>query len=116
MKIHRSTGYIHIDLSGAEATVLLEELENVRGGAKLPKLRQVCEGLKGSLSLASTMPSNGSDTRAATHLGRLGGLKGGHARAAALSPKERSIAAQKAAEARWHGPKSSSDKEPPCES
>lgn len=51
MKIHRSIGYIHIDLSGAEAAVLLEELENVRGGSRLPKVRQVCEGISNSLGL-----------------------------------------------------------------
>jgi hypothetical protein len=42
---------------------------------------------------------------AAVELGRLGGLKGGKARAEALSAKKRSAIAQKAAEARWkkHG-------------
>jgi hypothetical protein len=38
---------------------------------------------------------------AAVALGRLGGKKGGKARAAALSPKERSEIARKAAEKRW---------------
>ena len=38
---------------------------------------------------------------AAVALGRLGGLKGGVARAAALSPKKRSQLAAKAAQARW---------------
>ncbi len=37
----------------------------------------------------------------AVALGRLGGLKGGHARAAKMSAKERSKSAQKAALARW---------------
>lgn len=39
---------------------------------------------------------------AAAALGRLGGLKGGKARAAKLSPKKRSEIAKKAAAARWH--------------
>jgi hypothetical protein len=39
---------------------------------------------------------------AAAALGRKGGLKGGKARAAALSPKKRSEIAKKAAKARWH--------------
>ena len=39
---------------------------------------------------------------AAVALGRMGGLKGGKARAAALSPKERSAIARKAAKARWN--------------
>jgi len=38
---------------------------------------------------------------AAVALGRRGGLKGGKARAAKMTPEERSEAARKAAEARW---------------
>lgn len=38
---------------------------------------------------------------AAVALGRLGGLKGGKARALKLSPKKRSIIARKAAVKRW---------------
>jgi hypothetical protein len=38
---------------------------------------------------------------AAVALGRLGGFKGGRARAAKLSPEERREIAQKAAKARW---------------
>jgi hypothetical protein len=39
---------------------------------------------------------------AAVALGRLGGLKGGAARAASLTPKKRSQMAAKAARARWN--------------
>jgi hypothetical protein len=39
---------------------------------------------------------------AAVTLGRLGGLKGGNARAAKLTSKERSDIAKKAAAARWN--------------
>lgn len=42
---------------------------------------------------------------AAVALGRLGGLKGGKARAAKLSSKQRSKIAKKAAEARWRDKK-----------
>lgn len=38
---------------------------------------------------------------AAAELGRLGGLKGGKARASNMTAKERSAAARKAAKARW---------------
>jgi hypothetical protein len=38
----------------------------------------------------------------AVESGREGGRKGGRARAAALSPEERSASARKAAAARWH--------------
>jgi hypothetical protein len=41
----------------------------------------------------------------AAALGRLGGMKGGRARAAALSARRRREIAQKAARARWKGPR-----------
>lgn len=41
---------------------------------------------------------------AAVALGRLGGLKGGKARAEKLSPKKRAAIAKKAAQARWNKP------------
>jgi hypothetical protein len=41
---------------------------------------------------------------AAVALGRTGGLKGGKARAASLTPEERQRIASKAAEARWRKP------------
>lgn len=40
---------------------------------------------------------------AAVALGRLGGLKGGPARAAKLSPRRRSNIAKRAAKTRWQG-------------
>jgi hypothetical protein len=45
-------------------------------------------------------PNDGKDP-AAVSLGRRGGLKGGKARAAKLSPEQRSEMAKKAAAARW---------------
>lgn len=45
-------------------------------------------------------PDAGKDP-AAVALGRRGGLKGGKARAAKMTPEERSEAARKAANARW---------------
>jgi hypothetical protein len=45
-------------------------------------------------------PLNGKNP-AAVALGKLGGPKGGAARAAALSPRRRSLIAKKAAMARW---------------
>jgi hypothetical protein len=50
-------------------------------------------------------PDEGKDP-AAVALGRRGGLKGGKARAAKMTAKERSEAARKAALARWKAPKS----------
>jgi hypothetical protein len=45
-------------------------------------------------------PDAGKDP-AAVALGRKGGLKGGKARAAKLTPEQRSDAARRAAQARW---------------
>jgi len=46
-------------------------------------------------------PPDPSKNPAAVSLGRLGGLKGGKARAEALSPEKRKEIAKKAAEKRW---------------
>lgn len=50
--------------------------------------------------VATTDPDAGKDP-AAVALGRKGGLKGGKARAAKMSPDERRESARKAALARW---------------
>jgi hypothetical protein len=50
-------------------------------------------------------PDAGKDP-AAVALGRKGGLKGGKARAAKMTPEQRSEAAKKAAAARWGSNKS----------
>jgi len=50
-------------------------------------------------------PDEGKDP-AAVALGRRGGLKGGKARAAKMTPEERSEAARNAAAARWGKPAS----------
>lgn len=46
---------------------------------------------------------------AAVALGRKGGLKGGHARAANMTPEERSESARKAVQARWERVKKEAD-------
>lgn len=48
-------------------------------------------------------PNAGKNT-AAVALGKLGGAKGGRARAAKLSPEQRKAIAKKAASARWRSP------------
>ena len=50
---------------------------------------------------AKPKPMDPTKNPHAVALGRLGGLKGGEARAAALSPRKRSAIAAKAAKARW---------------
>jgi len=56
------------------------------------------------LTGTTTTPQVGAPEKdaAAVSLGRRGGLKGGKARAEALSPERRSEIAKKAAVARWH--------------
>jgi hypothetical protein len=49
----------------------------------------------------STYPPEKEKNPAAVALGRLGGLKGGKARAAKLTPAKRKAIAKKAATARW---------------
>ena len=49
-----------------------------------------------------TEPKTEGKNPHAVALGRLGGLKGGKARASKLTPKQRKEIAQKAAQARWN--------------
>jgi hypothetical protein len=56
------------------------------------------DAVSGELPLEQPDPSKNPN---AVALGRLGGLKGGRARAEALSPKKRKDIARKAATARW---------------
>ena len=51
--------------------------------------------------IARTEPPKRQKNLAAVALGKLGGLKGGKARAAKLTPEQRREIAQKAARARW---------------
>jgi hypothetical protein len=50
---------------------------------------------------ATPRPGNSTKNPAAVALGRLGGLKGGKARASKLTPQQRKEIAQKAARTRW---------------
>jgi hypothetical protein len=50
--------------------------------------------------IEDTAPDDGKNA-AAVELGRKGGLKGGKARAANMTPEQRREAARKAAQARW---------------
>lgn len=54
----------------------------------------------GQVEDSEPTPESGKNA-AAVALGRLGGLKGGKARAEALSPRQRSAIARKAAQARY---------------
>ena len=69
---------------------------------KLPDPNLIAFGIIQAISgePAPTPPDDGKDP-AAVALGRKGGLKGGKARAASMTPEQRSEAAKKAAAARW---------------
>jgi hypothetical protein len=65
------------------------------------KRRDVNELAKCIVDQATSEPAKDERNPAAVALGRLGGLKGGKARANTLTPEQRSEIAKKAAQARW---------------
>ena len=68
--------------------------------------RRVVEQAIGERLDGSPLPDKDAGKNpAAVALGKLGGAKGGKARAEALSPARRRAIAQKAASARWERPK-----------
>lgn len=84
---------------------MLERLKHHSPMAKKQKMpRDVNQRAKATLDLitgdAKYQPAPEKDPRAAAS-GRLGGVKGGKARADALTPQRRSEIAKKAAQARW---------------
>jgi hypothetical protein len=62
---------------------------------------QIVEETTGEVT---SKPEDSTKNPAAVALGRLGGLKGGKARANKLTPEQRKEIAQKAAKARWEKP------------
>ncbi len=63
-------------------------------------INQIAARILGGLA-ETTLPDASAKNPAAVELGRLGGLKGGKARAAKLSRSRRSQIARKAAMVRW---------------
>ncbi len=63
--------------------------------------RRIMDTATGNPITEDVSPIAPEKNQAAVTLGRLGGLKGGKARAATLSSKRRSEIALKAAQARW---------------
>jgi len=74
-----------------------------RKPADLNKLAKAITDEATGESPADPEPDDGKDP-AAVALGRRGGIKGGKARAASMTAKQRSEAAKKAAQARWAKP------------
>jgi hypothetical protein len=63
-------------------------------------LNRLAAAIAGDATTDKAAPDDGKDPGAVA-LGRKGGKKGGKARAAKMTPEQRSEAARKAAEARW---------------
>jgi hypothetical protein len=63
----------------------------------------ILEAVTGEVAAPAEAETEPAKDPAAVALGRKGGLKGGKARAAKMTPKQRSAAAKKAARARWKG-------------
>ena len=61
----------------------------------------IVEGVTGETLVKKPAPEPDTRNPAAVALGKLGGAKGGKARAAKLSPAKRKAIAKKAARARW---------------
>ena len=72
-----------------------------RSSKKKLDLNQIAASIVHFATDESSIPIPSRKNPAAVALGRLGGLKGGNARAENLSPKRRSQIAKKAALARW---------------
>jgi hypothetical protein len=78
----------------------------MRKRSRKPRLPDPAETAHGTLQaitgeLPPDPPADSGKNPAAVELGRLGGLKGGPARAKKLGKKKLSEAARKAAQARW---------------
>jgi len=78
----------------------------MRKRSSTPDLNQTAHSIVAQATgqVPRVIPESEAEPRknpAAVALGRLGGLKGGKARAEALSPRQRTAAAKKAAKARW---------------
>ena len=81
-----------------------KRLKRPRDPVKLGKL--VGDILTGQVEDREPTPPVGQNkNQAAVELGRMGGLKGGRARAESLTPERRKEIAQKAANRRWDTPK-----------
>ena len=76
-----------------------KRLKRPRDPAQLAKL--MIDIASGEVEDREPEPSSEGKDAAAVSLGRRGGLKGGKARAASMSPKRRAEIARKAAKARW---------------
>ncbi len=64
-------------------------------------MNELAASIVGKATTDEPIPEDSGKNPAAVALGRLGGRKGGPARAARMTAKQRSASAKKAAAARW---------------
>jgi hypothetical protein len=67
-------------------------------------INQLAASILRAATQQAEVPQEDEIKRVMRAMGRMGGLKGGKARAASLSPSERARIARKAAKARWRNP------------
>ena len=96
----------HFLLTGTAAVATLRGMQNRSSKRKPTDLNQLAKAIVEQATAdepteAETPPNDETKNPAAVALGRLGGLKGGKARAEKLTAKKRSEIAKKAAAARW---------------
>lgn len=77
--------------------------ETGRRGSGPKDLNQIAYRVVQEATEQVEKPAEREKNPAAVSLGRLGGLKGGKARASVLTPEKRKEIARKAAEKRWSG-------------
>ena len=76
-------------------------MKKVNSKVKHPDVFQLAHAIVEAATNETTPNDKPTKNQAAVELGRLGGLKGGKARAASLSAKRRKEIAKKAAAKRW---------------
>ena len=68
MKVSLASDCICLELTPAEARNLLDELSNVRGGARLPNLRKVCALLDALFKRGSTPRKRDRTSKKESHV------------------------------------------------
>lgn len=83
----------------------------MRKRSRKPDVNEMAHSIMQAIASGDMPQTEDGKNPLAVALGRMGGLKGGKARAAKLSARERSESAKRAAQARWTKQKESEDAE-----
>src|SRR5882672_3405398 len=76
-------------------------LDLLTKGRIMSKQTKMADAIVAAITSGKVPKTSDGKNPIAKAMGRLGGLKGGHARAASMTTKERSDSARKAARVRW---------------